>query len=83
LWGRTKGQLDADKSSISERYPAFCQGLEAAGMTMEFRAVREIPNDFEWRDEGDTMLLSFSLGRGSFATALLRECFDWSEAGAE
>ncbi|MEY3017729.1 MAG: hypothetical protein RL336_864 [Pseudomonadota bacterium] len=83
LWGRTKGQLDADQSSLSERYPVFCQGLEAAGMNMEFRAVREIPNDFEWRDEGDTMLLSFSLGRGSFATALLRECFDWSEAGAE
>ena len=83
LWGRVREKLEDGVSTLADKYPTFCQGLEAAGMNMEYRPVREIPSDFEWCDEGDTIKLSFSLGRGSFATALLRECFDWSDVGAE
>jgi tRNA pseudouridine13 synthase len=83
LWGRTKSILTTHCVALIEQYPTLCKGIESAGLNMEYRAVREVPVDFSWREEGDDLVLIFSLGRGSYATALLRECFEWSNNSAD
>jgi len=83
MWGKSRHELTPEQKAVAELYPAFCQGLEQAGLSMEFRALRECPMDFTWTEEGEDMVLSFALGRGSYATALLRECFTWRSSGAE
>ncbi|WP_373081697.1 tRNA pseudouridine(13) synthase TruD [Zhongshania sp.] len=47
-------------------------------MNSERRALRLIPRDFQWRFTGNKSLeLSFSLPRGCFATALVRELISY------
>lgn len=83
LWGRTTSELSDACRGLAEDYPVLCQGLESAGLALEYRAVRERPTEFSWHEEGNDLVLTFSLGRGCYATALLRECFEWSNSSAE
>ncbi len=83
MWGRTKAPLNDASQVLAKRFDTLCQGLETAGLSMEYRAVRDVPSDMAWRENGDDLVVSFSLGRGSYATALLRECFEWSNSGAD
>jgi tRNA pseudouridine13 synthase len=58
-------------------YPEFTQGLEAAGLRQERRALRVVPGELRWDlTAPDTLRLSFSLPAGSFATSVLRELVD-------
>lgn len=80
LWGRgtlrTTGttrarELEAlaDQQSIRLR-----EGLEAAGLNQERRALRLRPADLAWRwSSGDTLELSFVLPPGTYATSVLAE----------
>ena len=78
LWG--KGEMlssDGVKSleeSVAAEYPELCQGLEGEGLKQERKAVRLIPVDVnsQWSDD-TTLQLSFTLPKGCFATAVLRE----------
>ncbi|MRI34933.1 tRNA pseudouridine(13) synthase TruD [Endozoicomonas sp. OPT23] len=78
LWG--KGELlsgevvQERESAIAAEYPELCQGLEAEGLKQERKAVRLIPADFnsQWLDDS-TLQLTFTLPKGCFATAVLRE----------
>jgi len=81
LWGRAQaganGCATADtaalESRIVQQYPVLTQGLEAAGLVLERRALRLLPRQLtsEWR--GGDLLLAFSLTKGAFATTVLRE----------
>ena len=54
--------------------------LSAAGLDQERRALRLTVADLSWELEGDSLILSFNLGKGGFATAVLRELIDLSQA---
>lgn len=52
----------------------FCAGLRRHAMKMERRSLRVIPQQLRWQWLAeDTLQLQFSLPRGCFATALVRE----------
>lgn len=77
LWGKGKsacGPLLADRErAIVARHPELVLGLERAGMEMARRSLRLAVRELSWEVEVDTLWLRFSLGRGSYATAVLRE----------
>ncbi len=55
------------------QFPESCQKLSAAGLGLSRRSLCLQPEDFAWHLEAGTLTLSFSLPRGTFATAVLRE----------
>ncbi len=65
-------QLEA---AVMARFPGWDEGLADAGMRHERRSLRLRVGDLRWwaTDPG-TWMLEFSLQRGQFATAVLREC---------
>ncbi len=77
LWGRGElmssgpvRQLETD--SLKDRLD-LCQGLEAAGLKQERRALRLGVEDLQWSLSGAELTLSFELLAGSYATSVLRE----------
>ncbi|MEP1469896.1 MAG: tRNA pseudouridine(13) synthase TruD [Halieaceae bacterium] len=84
LWGRGEPVASA---TVHERQAAIVAGeegvaafLEAQGLALSYRAARVIPDDFCWRfcDDG-TLILEFSLGAGSYATAVVDELVQYDE----
>jgi len=76
LWGRgalrSGGTALALESAIAAAEPALCQGLEAAGLAQERRALRVRAAGLAWAWQGDAVLeLRFRLPPGSYATAVL------------
>lgn len=60
--------------------PQLCEGLLREGLKMERRPLRVVPGDLQWWWEpGPVLALSFSLPRGCFATALVRELVNYQE----
>jgi tRNA pseudouridine13 synthase len=77
LWGVgqsvAEGEALAREAGLASRYPALCAGLERAGVRLARRALRlRLGEPHLSRDEGE-LWLAFSLPRGAFATAVLRE----------
>jgi tRNA pseudouridine13 synthase len=59
---------------------AACRFLEQAGLALAYRSARLLADDFCWQFcDDDTLLLSFGLGAGSYATAVLAELIDYRE----
>jgi tRNA pseudouridine13 synthase len=54
--------------------------LEGAGVELDWRAARLLPDDFCWQfcDDG-TLQLDFALGAGGYATALVVEFVHYKE----
>ncbi|MBT6275011.1 MAG: tRNA pseudouridine(13) synthase TruD [Chromatiales bacterium] len=77
LWGRGMQLADglpaAIEGAVAERYQSWATGLESLGMHLERRPLVCMPEDFTFRLHGSDLTLSFSLRKGEFATALLRE----------
>ena len=48
-------------------------GLDRLGLDADRRALRLAVEELEWQWEGNTLMLRFGLGAGSFATVVLRE----------
>lgn len=90
LWGagelRSQGdcralELQALEGDTAQRLRA---GLEAAELKQERRALRLRPTDLVWQWQGDDVLqLSFSLPPGSYATGVLHELGEVSEANRD
>ncbi|CAA0107730.1 tRNA pseudouridine(13) synthase TruD [Zhongshania aliphaticivorans] len=56
----------------------LCAGLMKNNLTMERRALRVVPKDLQWQKlEDGSLSLAFSLPRGCFATALVRELINY------
>ncbi len=85
LWGRgdlpCKGQAAEFERRTAADYAEFCEGLEKADLRQERRALRLQVSDLEWTwPEATTLELRFGLGRGEYATAVVRELAVCSEA---
>lgn len=78
MWGRggmaASGPCLALETGVLALWPALLNGLEKAGLEQERRALRLKLRELEWqRLDADTFELRFTLGRGAFATTVLRE----------
>lgn len=77
LWGRGdppgKGQALQHEIEVGREFAAVADLLAAQGLTQERRALRCAIRELSVEREANTLTLGFSLGRGQFATAVLRE----------
>jgi tRNA pseudouridine13 synthase len=79
LWG--KGQVvESVAHRLEEEVLAdeslFREGLEGYSMKHERRPLRMCPRSIDWSWDSNTLELSFELGRGEFATSLIREIIE-------
>lgn len=84
LWGRAQGSdssgLGALKVGCLAEHEDICAFLERSGLELAWRPARLLPDDFCWQFCDDGILqLNFSLGAGSYATALLAELVQYKE----
>jgi tRNA pseudouridine13 synthase len=69
-----RGECLALEAAVLADYEALAQGLAAAGLKQERRALRLSVADLHWHWPDDTTLeLAFTLPAGSYATSVLRE----------
>ena len=77
LWGRgqpaSQGQALQHELAVSLEFSAVADLLAAQGLRQERRALRCAIRDLSSERDASTLTLNFSLGRGQFATAVLRE----------
>ncbi|TKB49211.1 tRNA pseudouridine(13) synthase TruD [Ferrimonas sediminicola] len=76
------GDDDADRfeQEVMGRWPELLQGLKDARMDQERRPLLLCPQQMSWQLEGDTLVLSFLLPAGAYATSVLRELVSYEEA---
>ena len=88
LWGGGESlqspALVAAQKALLAPQAAVCEFLEQAGLSVAYRPARLMPDDFSWRfcDDG-SLLLTFHLPPGSYATALLAETLNYREGHRE
>jgi tRNA pseudouridine13 synthase len=77
LWGSglpaSQGQALQHELEVSREFAAVTELLAAQGLLQERRALRCAIRELCAEHDAGTLTLSFSLGRGQFATAVLRE----------
>ncbi len=77
LWGRGRAANQSDSLALENAaltdWQVWQQGLEQAGLKQERRPLRVLPQDMSWEFSEDSLLLSFFLPAGSYATAVMRE----------
>jgi tRNA pseudouridine13 synthase len=77
LWGRghpaSQGQALQHELAASQELATVADLLTAEGLVQERRALRCAIRELSIERDASTLTLSFSLGRGQFATAVLRE----------
>ncbi len=77
LWGvgnsLAGGDAEHYEQVLRERHATLCDGLERSGVRLARRALRMRLDNPRLVREGDRLRLDFSLPRGGFATAVLRE----------
>lgn len=80
LWGAGEPPTSHDTGELERRIaatePVLCAGLTRFDLRQERRALRLMPNGFEWQwiDAGDAkpaLRITFELPRGAFATAVI------------
>jgi tRNA pseudouridine13 synthase len=83
LWGRglpaSAGQALQHELAAAEELKAVTELLAGEGLTQERRALRCAVRDLTAQYDAAVLTLSFSLGRGQFATAVLREICDFED----
>lgn len=78
MWGRGELPTQADaralEQSVADTHAALVEGLEKQGLEQDRRPLRLIPAEmhWQWHDEA-TLVLSFQLRPGAYATVLVRE----------
>jgi tRNA pseudouridine13 synthase len=77
LWGRgdppTQAQPLAHEQAVAEQFADLKNLLSGEGLTQERRSLRCQVRELKLESEPGSLTLSFILGRGQFATAVLRE----------
>lgn len=78
LWGRggrvrPDGPVAAAEVVVLAEFEAWEAGLEGEGVEGDRRALRAVAEALEWSASGTTWELAFGLGRGVYATSLMRE----------
>ncbi len=84
LWGRGRPLQGTDRlaeqQALLASEAALCAGLEAAGLELDYRPARLLADDFCWQFcDDDSLRLTFRLGSGSYATAVLAQIINYSE----
>lgn len=81
LWGRgvpgSQGQVLGYETESAAEFAAAAKLLEGEGLRQERRALRCVVRDLVVESDAGALTLSFTLGRGQFATAVLRELCDF------
>jgi tRNA pseudouridine13 synthase len=82
LWGAGESRatdlaLDHEQAFFSQ-YPATTNLLANHDLRMKRRLLMIRPAEFEWQLDAQSLIVSFALARGHYATAVLRECITWS-----
>jgi len=85
MWGRgeptTRGRvLDLETGTAAQLSPASSL-VQEAGMDQERRSLRLTVRDLIWSREAEAVVIRFRLSRGSFATTVLGEIFEFDAAG--
>ena len=85
LWGKGEAlslnELQTIEQKVASENPLFADNLVKQGLKQERRVARSLVPDFAWEwFEDDVLQLEFSLASGYFATSLLREIGEISEA---
>ena len=87
LWGRGELRTQAEAAELERRILsddealALRDGLEAAGLSQERRALRLRPDQLQWRWlDAETLELTFALPPGAYATVVLAELGDVDSA---
>jgi tRNA pseudouridine13 synthase len=84
LWGRglpaSRGRILDIESKVAAQLSPASELVTGAGMEQERRSLRVAVRDLTWEREpaAGVVMVRFRLGRGSFATTVLREIFDVS-----
>ncbi len=77
LWGRdelpSQAQARQLEQALAEEHGDLCAGLEQLGLQQQRRSLRLAVAELAWQWRGQDLALSFSLPRGGFATAVVRE----------
>jgi tRNA pseudouridine13 synthase len=85
LWGRglpeTSGRVLDLELEVAREFGGVAELLAGEGLLQERRALRCAIRDLELEADAATLTLSFRLGRGQFATAVLREICDVDAPG--
>ena len=86
MWGRglptSKGEVLELERKVAAQLTMAAELASEAGMEQERRSSRMSVRNLSWaREASDTVILHFSLTRGSFATTVLREIFDVAPVG--
>ena len=80
LWERgepaTKGQALEHELRIAREFPQIVALLTHEGLDQERRSLRSAVHELSVEYDASMLTLSFRLGRGQFATAVLREIFE-------
>lgn len=76
LWGmgelKSTGSIALLENAVAQNNPIFAHGLEKAGLKQARRPLRLMVQDLSWQfTDKQTLVLTFSLGSGSYATAVL------------
>lgn len=83
MWGA--GELMTTQSVISfeqnigSQYQEFCDGLAKFGLKQERRRIRLCVENANICVENDTVVLTFMLPAGSYATTVIRELLDYTD----
>lgn len=77
LWGKDAGECSGAaagiEEAVAEAHRDFVAGLAKVGARTDRRALRMPLRDFNWQFSDDALEVEFRLGKGCFATAVLRE----------
>jgi tRNA pseudouridine13 synthase len=82
LWGRASDAIGMrllpwEREAVAA-HQEFCSGLERLCEASR-RPLRAAVSDLQWHIDGASLHVEFSLPRGSFATAVLREVADYHD----
>lgn len=85
LWGvgqnQATGEALAKEQILFSQFDAVTAVLESYEVRMSRRPLVLKLFDLSWSREGNTMIFEFTLGRGGYATSVLREVVDVTDQG--
>ncbi len=86
LWGRGPTPAGAEvarrENAVADAEADLVEGLAAAGMQHDRRALRLLPTDLAWQWPDETTLqLQFTLPAGAYATVVVRELAEVTRPG--
>ena len=80
LWGRgalpSSAGVAALENRVAARHSEFAEGLDRFGLGMDRRPLRLSVSALDWHWDEEGVVLEFSLGRGGYATSVIRELAD-------